>query len=245
MIKRLKHIVNRFFAKHQEEADEYGLETLAEREPDVSAINAQLTKLMQKDISWRVTGGFDSRDSIITSAVNVGLIECQDDRFIEWLYAEATRLADETLRFHMQMEASWSHETDCDRLDEAFAELDRNGILVRQNFTCCANCGFNGIWNEIRQAEAQSIMPFGYVFFHQADLIEVLSYGRLHLSFGATFSETEAGEHTAYIGNQIVKTLQRHGLAAAWNGSANQRIHVGNLNWQRRRFEMWEVADVS
>jgi hypothetical protein len=244
MIKRIINFLRFLFLKtlrfEVNPINEHEADTLPERRPELKPHNANLIRVMQKEISWRVSAGFDSRDSIISNAANEALIESDGEGNMNWIYEQATRLTDVTLNFHRQMEASWLHETDCDRLDEAFAELDRNGILVRQNFACCDNCAFNGIWVEIHEAEAQSPNPIiGYVFFHQQDTQDVLSNSRLDLSFGASRSQKEAD--VKRIGERIVTTLRRHGLTVSWNGSVHQRIRIENLNWQRRRYEQWET----
>lgn len=242
MRETIKQIVRLF--KREAEVDEHETETLPARRPEVDSINETLLKLMQLEIYWRVTGGFDKRDIIISHAVNEALIECDDDRLLDWLHAEAIRLTDETVQFHKKMEASWTKETDCERLDEAFAELDRKGIVARQNFSNCASDGCEEIWREVGWTEAKSVVRdgppiIGYVFYHQRDVEGAVSYGRLHLSFGSTRStDSQKYEDLADIGKLIIATFRQHGIEAEWNGSPNHRIHIGNLRWQRRR--IWE-----
>jgi hypothetical protein len=60
-------------------------------------------------------------------------------------------------------------QTDCDRLDNAFAALDRAGVLTRQNFTCCNNCGYAEIWDPIAEAEARGQQLEGFAFYHRQD----------------------------------------------------------------------------
>ena len=42
---------------------------------------------------------------------------------------------------HAQQELTGDSPTDCDRLDQALDALEADGILVRENFTCCQFCG--------------------------------------------------------------------------------------------------------
>ena len=50
-------------------------------------------------------------------------------------------------------QATWPAETDCDRLDKAFADLEQHGIVARQNFSDCGTCGVAEIPAEIDAAK--------------------------------------------------------------------------------------------
>ncbi|MFT5775307.1 DUF6891 domain-containing protein, partial [Hyphomonas sp.] len=64
---------------------------------------------------------------------------------------------------------NWPVLTDYDRLELAMDTLEDNGIVARQNFTCCGNCGAAEIGVEIEDYEAMGHLARGYVFFHQQD----------------------------------------------------------------------------
>ena len=49
-------------------------------------------------------------------------------------------LEDETAAYHHEA-AGWPALTDHDRLEQAFAALETQGVVCRQNFTCCGTCG--------------------------------------------------------------------------------------------------------
>lgn len=229
---------------HEREAllfDERMAETLPER-PAAISTESNALRVMQTEISWRVAAGYDNRESIVFAAVNEALIETGLPKL--WLEEHASRLTDASLRFHLKMQNSWLEETDCDRLDEAFAELDRAGIVARQNYQCCITCGREAIWEQIRAAEVTSIVrdsapTIGYVFFHQRDTEEAVRNNQLHLTFGSTKAETFAGEETKHIAKLVIQTLGRYGFDVRWNGELNSRIHIENLQWQYRRLERW------
>ncbi|MBO4207877.1 DUF6891 domain-containing protein [Micromonospora echinofusca] len=119
------------------------------------------------------------------------------------------------------VEASWPPVTDCDRLDAAFAELNRVGIVARQDFTCCRNCGEAEIGAELADTDE------GYVFFHAQDTERAAEGGALWLRYGAT-----SGPATP-VGQRVAETLTRHGLPVDWNGDPGRAIRVP-LTWQRR-----------
>jgi hypothetical protein len=174
-----------------------------------------------------VRAGFHSLDDILELAIEV---IADEGLPAESLRPHAERfLAEELVR--LQEEAkSWPETTDCDRLDRAFAELEANGIVARQNFTCCQTCGHAEIGEQIENAMAEGRAVEGYTFFHQQDTEAAVDEGGMHLAYGAL----EEGEGaTAAIGRRVADTLGRHGLAVQWDGSVKTRIQV-SMQWRKR-----------
>ncbi|WP_392891940.1 DUF6891 domain-containing protein [Streptomyces sp. LN699] len=122
-------------------------------------------------------------------------------------------------------QATWTGETDPDRLTRAFAALDSGGITARENFTCCRNCGQGEIWEE-RVGDAR-----GFVFFHTQCTESVAVGHDLHLYYGAF----DAGdEETVSVGREVVAALDAAGLRWAWDGSAGDAIRVTGTDWRKR-----------
>ncbi|HEX6873362.1 MAG TPA: hypothetical protein VF163_19875 [Micromonosporaceae bacterium] len=147
------------------------------------------------------------------------------------LLAAARVVADQALRAHLAEQATWPERTDCDRLDDAFAELDRSGILARQHFSCCGTCGLDEIRDEMGQLDKAGQPTRGFTFFHVQDTEHAVAGESLYLSYGAANRDQEA---SVEIGHEVVATLSRHGLRPAWNGKIAHRIALP-LTWQRRR----------
>jgi len=191
----------------------------------IFAMNA--TSELEEVISIDIKAGYESREEIIANAVDFLL----GDYNPEWLEEEATRITDEQLSKHMQEQKDWVYETDCDRLDEAYSELDRHGIVARQNFTCCQTCGHAEINTEI--ASTQQYRPVrGYVFFHWQDTETAVTNGYLYLAYGSVSGKES---ESVLIAREIVASLRRAGLEADWNDSVRTRICVKNIEWKRRR----------
>jgi hypothetical protein len=108
-----------------------------------------------------VREGFDSVHEIMEDAAHYALEKYER----EDLHPEILRLTAELIALHQAEQASWEGKTDCDRLDEAFAALNRQGIVARPDFSCCNNCGFTDIWDEIEEAEKRQAVE-GYAFYH-------------------------------------------------------------------------------
>jgi hypothetical protein len=185
---------------------------------------AEMREFIRRD----VVAGFNPLSSISESAVEVF---CSNDIGEEVLRPIAERLTRELVAAHWREQADWPDVTDCDRLDEACAELNRSGIVCRQNFTCCGNCGVAEIGSEM-QAECEAgLVVRGYAFYHMQDTESAAEGHGLYLNYGSV----ECGEVAALqVGQEIVEALRRHGLTTRWNGRFDTRIHV-QLNWKRRR----------
>lgn len=173
-----------------------------------------------------VASGYYTSEEIITNACDYVEGELSRD--------EAERVARERLPglivAHTNDARNWPFLTDCDRLDEAFADLELSGIVTRQNFTCCGTCGVAEIGDEMAAVEAEGIAVRGYSFFHMQDTDSAVDGCGLYLNYGSV----EEGEQAALdVGSEIARCLESHGLETQWNGSLNQRIHV-KLDWKRR-----------
>lgn len=179
-------------------------------------------------VAKRVAEGFDAEEDIVEDT-----LECFDEYDDDPQFTSMVqRMTSELLAEHEQEERNWSDETDCDRLDKAFDELENEGIVARQNFTCCQTCGHAEIWEEIEQVKQDSEVS-GYVFYHMQDTDRVLEEGRLYLAYGATENADDAAIRVA---QRITNALRKSGFKVDWNGSLDKRICLEQFNWRRRRF---------
>jgi hypothetical protein len=178
-------------------------------------------------IAHRVREGFESAHEIIENAHDWASDKYKRDD----LLPEIKRLTAELLTAHRAEQARWGPTTDCDRLDQAFAALNHQGIVARQDFSCCNNCGFTEIWDEIEEAEKHQAVD-GYVFYHLQGTERAIKTGQLLMAYGCLEDEPNALKGVA---NTIVAELRRVGLNASWGGTAGHPIVVEGLVWRRRR----------
>lgn len=185
------------------------------------------TGWLRDHIKREVASGFYDEDTILTHAMD----SFEDEFDPAFLRGEAQRLLREEIAAHARDQQDWPVRTDCDRLDDAFAALEANGVIARQNFTCCGTCGSTEIWDEIDAVGKAGGPTRGYTFFHMQDTERAAEGDGLYLNYGAC----EDGEEAALaVANDIVTQLEAHGLRTAWNGNWSQRIAV-TLDWKRRR----------
>jgi hypothetical protein len=184
---------------------------------------------LREFIAHRVREGFESAHEIIENAQNWACEKCGRDD----LLPEIKRLTAEALAVHQAEQAGWGPTTDCDRLDSAFAALNAQGIVARQDFSCCNNCGFTEIWDEVEKEERQHPVE-GYVFYHLQCTERAIETGQLLMAYGCVEEDPQA---FLGVANKIVAGLRKTGLNASWGGTAGHPIVVEGLVWRRRRKE--------
>src|SRR5438270_13607378 len=136
---------------------------------------------MRGYIQRDVAGGFRAEEEIPTSAVEV----LADDYDPDELRPHAEELTRDLIKAHLLEQASWPAQTDCDRLDAAFAELERAGIVARQDFSCCGNCGSSEIWDEMETVSRRGQRVRGYTFYHMQDTEAAVEGRGVYLGYGA------------------------------------------------------------
>src|SRR5215470_16361553 len=109
-------------------------------------------------VKVQVAAGFAPLDAIVDEAVEVFAGTTPDP---DALRTAARAVTEQALSAHMQAQLEWPETTDCDRLDAAFAELDRVGIVARQHYSCCGTCGSN----DIRDEMDRTVTARGFTFF--------------------------------------------------------------------------------
>lgn len=182
---------------------------------------------MKSFIETYAKAGFDSEDEIVCASLEYMDGEAEPS----FLLPHAKKIARKAFKQLREEQPTWPDVTDCDRLDAAFAELDANGIISRQNFSCCQNCGSYEIGEQMQDAIDSGREVRGYTFYHEQDTESgVEGYG-VCLAYGSIEESEEA--HIA-MAHEIVSTIEKHGLHPVWNGELNKRIEVP-LDWKRRR----------
>jgi hypothetical protein len=219
----MKSLLHRIFGRNPAKASIAPPPANDPAEPDIEEKTSWLRDHIKRDVA----SGFYDEDMILVRAVDS--FEDEFDR--AFLNGEAQRMLREEIAAHARDQQGWPARTDCDRLDDAFAALEANGVIARQNFTCCGTCGSTEIWDEIDAVGKAGGPTRGYAFFHMQDTERAAEGDGLYLNYGAC----EDGEEAALaVANDIVTQLEAHGLRTEWNGSWNQRIGV-SLDWKRRR----------
>jgi hypothetical protein len=179
-------------------------------------------------VDTAVAAGFAAEGDIVETCVDAAEDEGGADR------RRVAHLVSRVLAKHKSEELGWQGPTDCDRLDAAFARMEKEGIVARQNFSDCGTCGAAEIQEEADALAAKGTKVKGYAFYHMQDTEGAVDGSGLYLSYGAIGSDGDAAD--LKVGHTVLRTLKQHGLRAEWNGKIEQRIGIHDLKWQRRRF---------
>lgn len=126
-------------------------------------------------------------------------------------------------------EVSWPDRTDCDRLDIAFAALNRSGIIVLANAGYTMSDGIDDVGEVLRAKERSKVK--GYCFYHGQDVERAIDGGGLMIAFGDLDGDKLK---KVEIGNIVRGMLESQGFKVDWNGDSETRLHIPQFEWQRR-----------
>lgn len=145
-----------------------------------------------------------------------------DDR--AWIEETVEKQADEK----RQAEASWSEETDWDRLDAVFEGLDEGQILALHNTGTTQSDGMSDVGDILKQLAAEGYAYRGWAFYHEQDVHRAMTDGVLWLAFGSQEGDSKP------VADAIVAALGEAGFTATWAGTTDQRIEISGFDWKKR-----------
>ncbi len=140
---------------------------------------------------------------------------------------EAQRLTDELLRdardSHQRAAETWPHETQFDRLQAAFAELDAADVVVLQ--ACEDHWSAN---EQLTQRSREGRTPWGIAYFTLPDVWHAIEHDMLEVNLwhGSSANVAEGDDLLDFVR----LTLSEHGISSVFDEG---RIEVA-VAWQRR-----------
>jgi hypothetical protein len=143
-----------------------------------------------------------------------------------WLRAEIKK----AFRRKAAEERTWPNKTDCDRLDQVFDSLERQGIMALQNAGYTQSDGISDVTQLYHEAGGDQSDIVGYCFYHGQDLERVMESGELWLTYGDILGDDEKGVE---IGRRIKQVLEGAGFTVEWDGSIKTRLLVKEIKWQK------------
>ena len=117
------------------------------------------------------------------------------------------------------------------KLKEAFSLLRKQGIIARQNFSCCGSCGSYeiSVMGEER-GKKKGKYPAGYVFYHRQDTETLNRNGVVYLRYGTYENKNgklrKGSYPTLNVGYTIVEAMKEVGLETEWDGDTGHCILV-------------------
>lgn len=128
-----------------------------------------------------------------------------------------------------EAERSWPKETDCDRLDRAFAAMNERGIIALQNAGYTMSDGLEDVGQTLQERGRQGIQ--GYCFYHEQDTERAVDGGGLTLAFGDLDADPE---RKRAVGRIVKQALQEFGFEVEWDDDPEKRILIPRFDWKRR-----------
>ncbi|WP_299462264.1 hypothetical protein, partial [uncultured Gimesia sp.] len=171
----------------------------------VSKLDAELLS----EIDWHVRAGFYDKADLMRI-------------FCEEMYAPGD--LDETLvsaKIDSQLAAleekkkTWPAVTDCDRLNLAFAGMEKRGLIALQNAGNTQTDGYEIFEYCLEEEHPQPETVIGYCFYHNQDLERAVAGDDLYLAFGPRDSKVEETKRLE-VGNIVREELERAGLQVEW-----------------------------
>jgi hypothetical protein len=185
----------------------------------------------REDIRNYVRAGYLTSDEITERVFEMALEDEEEDLEEDQRVSETDvrRAVGEEIQALQQEQASWPTQTDYDKLQAIFASLESQGIVCREDFTCCMTCGFAEIQDEVEEARAAGKKVRGITFFHQQDTESAVEGGGVYLAYDSV----EEGLSQEEVGKMIAAAIKAGGLSTQWDGDTRRRIDVA-LDWRRR-----------
>lgn len=130
-------------------------------------------------------------------------------------------------------EKSWPEETDCDRLDAAFADLSDAGIVALHNAGDTTSDGISDVAEVLHSLGRDGIR--GYCFYHGQDVERAVSGGGLNLAFGDVNDDPAK---SADVATAIQRVLEQHRFQVEWDSDVGTRLKIPNFDWKRRLMDL-------
>jgi hypothetical protein len=106
-------------------------------------------------------------------------------------------------------------------LNEAFKLMRKQGMLARQNFMCCGNCGITALG---QLSDENPGKWDGMVFYHRQNTKFMREGDDLTLNYSTTGLPDD--DVTSAVGRKVTAILDQVGLKWEWDGNAASCIEV-------------------
>jgi len=142
-----------------------------------------------------VAGGYDSADAIVEGLVELVEFDPATEAVVagnrDDVVAEIQRMVDRRMADHAAAEAAFPSTTDCDRLTAAFARLESDGVLAREDVGYTQSDLRDEMWELVDRAGSKRRHPRGWVAFHRQDVERVVDSGVLYISFASVTDDDD------------------------------------------------------
>jgi len=179
--------------------------------PDDSAAD------VEDRVRLAVAGGYDGAEAIVEALVELVEYDPATEAVVaanrDEVVAQIQQMVDSRMAEYAAAESAFPSTTDCDRLTAAFARLEADGVLAREDVGYTQSDLRDEMWELVDRAGSDGRQPRGWVAFHGQDVERVIESGVLYISFAAVSDDDEG----------------------FGNGDPNRRVEIRGMQWQKRR----------
>jgi hypothetical protein len=180
--------------------------------------------------------GYEADEDLIRE---VGLWLAHDHPGEPGLAERVQRLGPPLLDELHELEAEWPIPTDNDRLDRAFAALERDSILARQNwYGSNRSVAEEEMRHQLQAARLSHRQVRGFAFFTGGDTRRAIAGEGLRISFGTALPRNAARAKLERAGWEIAQDVHRalwdQHLQPDWSRVVGEPITLP-FKWRRRR----------
>lgn len=116
------------------------------------------------------------------------------------------------------------------KLEEAFTELSKKGIIAIHNCGYDIEEGVNDAFELLIHLRNNNMESEGFCFYTFEDIEEAISEDKLKITFG-DFDNDES--KALEIGNTIKDILESSGFNIIWNGTVDEQITIEPFKWDK------------
>lgn len=193
---------------------------------DAENVDEALADYLEGQLILNVRAGFLSNDEIAE--------ECME--YIEEEYPEvedhvSAGKLHELVKGYRDEYANTGEQENYLKLDSAFQKLYKQGIVALHCAGYVQSDGFDDCNEIATDMDENGETVIGCCFYTLQDLEHVLNEDTtsLRISFGNYFDKPTAVE----IGKMIVKELEEAGFVTEWNQSADEKIAIRDMKWDK------------
>ena len=126
------------------------------------------------------------------------------------------------------------------RLENAFADLNSQGVLTYHNHCCCSGCGGGDIYRKYTADPRPDVI--GAVFYHEQDAEAALDGHGLTLRYGSLPNDADVAAKRG-VGEKVMEALRAHGLEPAWDGNPRTAIELETFDVELREIPEGEEVE--
>ncbi len=117
------------------------------------------------------------------------------------------------------------------KLTDAFKLLRKEGLIAKQNFSCCGSCATYEIGEQAKKrAKKFGKFPKGYVQYNRQSTEGIETFGSVNISYGAFYSRNDIRRKECFtdleIGRLIEAKMKEVGLKTKWDGDVHKCVNV-------------------